>query len=80
MYASDVVYYTEDRGGRVLNRRMRRRFYACSSALDYDESYAEAKNMPPATTLQIILYLQKRVHVGGDRIFIKPVTRHEFEL
>lgn len=61
-YFADKVFYLEPNKGGSVQERIRH-FTGSGAALDYVESYAHRKMMPPAVTSQVILNLGVRKHV-----------------
>jgi len=65
--------------GRVRLVKNRRHFSGTGSLLEYDESYAEGKLMPPASKVQVVHFLGDRAHKykkdNGDWEWEKPYRR-----
>ncbi len=80
--SSDVTKDLSLNKGRVSELRTIRRFSGCGSLLKYEESYAEAKIMPPANKCQVVHFLgdRKRKSIDGSLISDKSYRRdvHHF--
>ena len=59
--ASDTVKDISLNKGKVTEVALVRRFSGCGSLLSYEDSYAEAKLMPPASKAQVVHFLGDRV-------------------
>lgn len=75
---SDTRLYLSVNAGSTKVRKHQRHFSGTGSLLDYDESYAEGKLLPPASKAQVVHFLGDRFHEyqdGGDYEYRKPYRR-----